>query len=338
MALNYDLTNTGPEVQERLDQVMPNTDSIAAEAAARQQADGELQAAIESEQSAREAADQTQAQATRAISLSLTAEVEARQQADGELQAAIESEESAREAADQAQTQAIAAEAEARQQADEELDSNLRQYTDQKVAGAFDGSIGRVWDVIGDIIGQDVSGIQMTVEPVAFQGVEAEVVIQASSEGAPGIFETLAFYANDVLIQEFEQVESARLTLTISQRTVLRCVARIAGQTYTKQQVINRLTAFYIGGGQTAGDVINDGCIRDIQDGMAGEYQVELAEGNRLIIAMDVTYQSEFSRADMNGFEIPFSSSIETIDGTEYFVLVSTYAYREGLYSIYINR
>jgi len=46
MAINYDLNNTGPEVQERLDQVMPNKTDIEKEVLDRQEADNALQEQI----------------------------------------------------------------------------------------------------------------------------------------------------------------------------------------------------------------------------------------------------------------------------------------------------
>jgi len=46
MAQNYDLQNTGPEVQERLDQVMPNKDNLAQEVQDRQDGDANLQEQI----------------------------------------------------------------------------------------------------------------------------------------------------------------------------------------------------------------------------------------------------------------------------------------------------
>lgn len=391
MATNYDLNNTGEEVQERLDQVFPNADDIAAEAQERAQADtvldnkisqeaatrsylvNQLRSEISAEAEAREQAIESlhtevtgeisdavaneaseRQQADESLSANITAEADAREQAieslhtevTGEISDAVSIETVAREQADSELrsalegdiTTAIEGEQEAREQSEEALSETLKSYTDQAVHGAFDGSIGRVWEVIGQIIGEDVQGINMEVEPTTFKGEEVELNISADSAGGTGIFERIAFYANDVLIHEYENVASVNLTTVVSGRTTIKCVARINGETYTKEQTVNRMTEFYIGGGAQASDVMTEECRRDIQEGMAGEYAVELAEGDSIVIVMDISYEQAFQRADMNGFEIPFDATYETIDDTEYYVLVSTNVYKEGIYSIFVNR
>jgi hypothetical protein len=70
---------------------------------------------------------------------------------------------------------------------------------------------------------------------------------------------------------------------------------------------------------------------------VSGRYNVTCAQGDHIYIVMDSGFRSSFSRADMNGFEIPFNETTETVDDKEYVVLESVNTYMAGTYEININ-
>ena len=153
MSVNYDLNNTGPEVQERLDQVFPNRDAISEEEAARQQRDNEIiaqmKAYTDSEQSRAEDAEQG-------------------------LQAAIDSEQSRAEGAERGLQGAISAE----QSRAEDAEQSLRDYTDVETARAQAierGLQGRI-DTLDVVVGEGGSVDGRISEAVASETQRATTV------------------------------------------------------------------------------------------------------------------------------------------------------------------
>ena len=204
---------------------------------------------------------------------------------------------------------------------------------------ALTGAINNILNKIGEIIGIDASGITMTVSPTFFTSADgAEITIIADSSQSIGNFEHISFYLNNELLAEYEDISSIELTATITQRTEIKCVAQIMGETYTNTQVVDRPVSFYMGGGDEPANIIDEDHSKDIQEGMEGLYEISLAEGDHLMIVMDTSYSSQFDRADMNGFEIPFVVTTLEHEGVTYKVYKTANTYKEGTYNIYINR
>lgn len=200
-------------------------------------------------------------------------------------------------------------------------------------------SIGELSSRINDVIGASFEGINMTVTPTHFSSLDgADIIIEASCSGDVDIFESIAFYANNELIAQYTNVDSVSTSTHITVDTEIKCVAQILGTQYVQTQMVDKVTSFYIGGGNDADEIIDDEHRVDIIDTIEGLYTVELAQNDHLLIVMDSTYASEFNRADMNGFEIPMSQSTVTYGSIEYTVYKSDNIYQSGEYDIYINR
>lgn len=217
---------------------------------------------------------------------------------------------------------------------------------DDKNAGvsqkALTGLFSGVYDLIEDITGVPMQGIDMTIDRNYYVGEEGEditITITPPAEGG-GYDHVKVLDGETVLLDEDNVTEVRTLSHHVSESTTICCVATILGVEYEAEQPISKITAFYIGGGETAADVMTEDCHRTIVGGsIDGEYEVEMGDGDYLFIVMDVAYRDLFHRADMNGFEIPMKAMTEvTIEGSTYVVGQSENQYNEGSYTIYINR
>lgn len=199
-----------------------------------------------------------------------------------------------------------------------------------------------VLEKMEDITGEQLHGIKMTVEPTYYSGEDGcELHITASLPVIGGVYDKITFYDGENVIEEFENwSEPIDITYTITDSTTIKCVAIIAGEEYTAEKHISKVTEFYIGGGTTVSDVMIEEYRKDIVDSLEGSYELTLENGDNIIIVMDSAYESLFSRADMNGFEIPFEKRtfIDENNGVTYTVYTSINQYAAGTYNIYINK
>jgi hypothetical protein len=74
-----------------------------------------------------------------------------------------------------------------------------------------------------------------------------------------------------------------------------------------------------------------------ITNGMRGAYDVDVTQGQHIIIVVGESLAGGFLRADLNSVEINFTESTVTVDGKNYKVFTSEEAYSAGTYNIDIN-
>lgn len=200
-------------------------------------------------------------------------------------------------------------------------------------------AINALWDKIGDITGETYGGFSMYVNPQYFYGEQCQVHIVVSPAGGRGPFEKLKIYANSEVVAEAENVETAlEYDLTIDRKTILTCEAQIMGETYTETRTIEKFSEFWAGAADEGeyADIMNNS--HRIQVNPANRYTVDIAfaDNQKLYIVLNKDY-GEILRADMNGFEIPMTKTVQTIDNVEYYVYESDNNYNEGTYNIDIN-
>lgn len=196
----------------------------------------------------------------------------------------------------------------------------------------------RVWSKIDEITGEHTTGISLVVSPEYFVGEDgAGIHVTASSQGTGGMFDIISLYLNGELLISQENVETLEYDFHINETSTLKCVAKILGIPYTEERNITHYHAFWLGGGSTASDVMIQAGLIPITNGMRGSYDVAFSQGDHIIIVVDSTLREGFRRADMNGFEIPFSETSQTISGKEYKVFTSLNTYNAGTYNIDIN-
>ena len=195
-----------------------------------------------------------------------------------------------------------------------------------------------VWDKIDEITGKDQDAIEMTVTPEYYIGEDGCTVnYSATSTGLSGIFEHIEFLVNGVKIDEADNVEELSGSTHINGTSVITCNAKVMGKVRTVEKTINNYSSFYLGAGTQYSDIMDVEHVINFDGTVSGRDDVTCAQGDRIYIVMDSGFRSSFSRADMNGFEIPFNESTETVDNKEYVVLESVNTYMAGTYEININ-
>jgi hypothetical protein len=196
----------------------------------------------------------------------------------------------------------------------------------------------RLWAKLEDLTGEMLQGISMIVTPEYYVGEDgASVHIQASTAEANGIFEHIAFYINGALITEADNVDFFEYDTEISETSVVKCVAKIMGIEYTREKIVTHYSSFWLGAGSTYQDIMNVEHVIPITNGMRGAYDVDVAQGDRIIIVVGDSLAEGFLRADMNSVEIQFTESTVVVDGNSYRVFTSENAYTAGTYNIDIN-
>ena len=196
----------------------------------------------------------------------------------------------------------------------------------------------KVWAKIDELSGEVSNDLEMTVTPEYYIGEDGCIVhFSADSEGLSGIFEHIKFLADGVVVAEADNVATFEGDITINDTTVIRCEAQVMGVLHVKEKTVNHFSSFYLGAGTQYSDVMDVEHLINIDGGVGGRYEVTCEEGDRIYIVMGEAFRPSFERADMNGFEIPFNESTETVDGKVYVVLESVNTYTAGTYEININ-
>ena len=198
-------------------------------------------------------------------------------------------------------------------------------------------AINKIWQKIENMNGEQLSGIKMVVTPDYFISENgADITIRANTVEANGIFETIKFYANDVLIAEAENVDTFEGNYHIDNPTVIKCVAKILGIEYTEQKYIEKYNELFIGAGTDYNDIINQEHSFKLNNGLRTTRDITCNDNDHIYIVVGKNL-SGYIRMDMNGFEIPATKIEVNINGTDYDVYTSVNTYLAGTYNIDIN-
>lgn len=103
---------------------------------------------------------------------------------------------------------------------------------------ALTEALNRVWNKINLITGESSTDINMIVTPTTFTGENCIIHIVAAGNDEYGPLEHIAFYINDSLVVEKDNVSFLEYETTINSTSTIKCVAKIMGVEYTKQQII----------------------------------------------------------------------------------------------------
>lgn len=199
-------------------------------------------------------------------------------------------------------------------------------------------AINKIWEVLENITGESLQGIDMTVTPSYFISESGcNVHINASTVTTNGIFEHIAFYVNGELIVEDENVDYLDFDTYIKETSVIKCVAKIMGIEYTRQEVVTHYNSFWLGAGTSYEDIMDVEHVIPITNGIRGSYDVNVEQGDHIIVIIGESLKEGFIRADINSVEIPFTESTVTVDGNNYKVFTSVNTYVEGTYNIDIE-
>lgn len=195
----------------------------------------------------------------------------------------------------------------------------------------------KLWQKIEDMTGEQIQGIQMAVTPEYFISEDGcQIHISANTVETNGVFEHIAFYINGELIAETDNTDLFEYETSITETSVIKCVAKIMGIEYTQQRIVTHYNSFWLGAGLVYTDIMDVDHIIPITNGMRGAYNIEVADGQRIIIIVGDSLKDGFLRADLNSVEIPFTETSVTVDGKGYRVYMSE-PWSAGSYNIDIN-
>ena len=195
-------------------------------------------------------------------------------------------------------------------------------------------AINDIWYKLEEITGETLVGINLTVTPEYYIGEEGcDVNIVAETVTENGIIEYIKVFVNDELVAEGEDEHEFEFDVHISDTSEIKCLAQVLGVVYERKVAITHYAPFWVGAGSNYSSVMTMGNIRNI----GGNYNIPFNGGQKLFIIMEDTVRDRFVRADMNGVEIQFTESTETIGEKTYTVLTSENTYQAGTYNIDIN-
>lgn len=195
-------------------------------------------------------------------------------------------------------------------------------------------AINDIWYKLEEITGETLVGINLTVTPEYYIGEEGcDVNIAAETVTENGIIEYIKVFVNDELIAEGEDEHEFEFDVHISDTSEIKCLAQVLGVVYERKVTITHYSPFWVGAGSTYSSVMTMANIRNI----GGNYNIPFTAGQNLIIVVEDILRDRFVRADMNGVEIQFTETTQTISGKTYKVLTSENTYQAGTYNIDIN-
>lgn len=191
-------------------------------------------------------------------------------------------------------------------------------------------AINAIWKKFEQITGEPAGGIGLTVTPEYFIS-EDDCTVHISALHSTGMFESVKFYVDDVLITEAKNVKEYHYDTQIDKTSEIKCVASILGIEYMDKKIVTKYFPFFIGSGQKWDDIVRHSNARPFDGSVKGEYDVRVEnEGDHIFIIIPASLKDQMVRADMNGFEIPF----EVTNSEKYIIYSSVNTYRKGVYGI----
>lgn len=195
-------------------------------------------------------------------------------------------------------------------------------------------AINDIWYKLEEITGETLVGINLTVSPEYYIGEEGcDVNIVAETVTENGIIEYIKVFVNDEPVAEDGGEHEFEFDVHISDTSEIKCLAQVLGVVYERKVTITHYTPFWVGAGSNYSSVMTMGNIRNI----GGNYNITFTAGQNLIIVVEDILRDKFVRADMNGVEIQFTETTQTIGEKTYKVLTSENPYQAGTYNIDIN-
>ena len=200
----------------------------------------------------------------------------------------------------------------------------------------------KLWLKIGDMTGEDVTdgvySLRLSVVPRYYLGENGcKLNIIAATEGLDTVFEHIEFYVNNKLILSREDTDYVEYEYEINKTSTIKCVATILGETYIQKRTVTHYSSFWIGAGNSYNNIMKYKNLVSLDNGWRIAHDVNVDEGQHIIIILGESLREGFIRADINGIEIEFDEERVAINGDYYAVFTSKNTYSTGIYNIDIN-
>ena len=206
--------------------------------------------------------------------------------------------------------------------------SDLMGVTQKALTETMNG----LYELIFDALGIEVGDVQITISPDAFFKNEAAVVNIAATANY-GLFDFVKVYFDGEKVLEETSIKTFSENLTINKTTTIKVEAQVLGKLYTYEKTVTMSSDFFIGAGATYEDVYNPQYSRPYDGDPTGQYQVEVEEGQRIVIILPTADVSKIEQIEMNDFNIPMDTTTFGI----YTAYTSLNTYQAGTYTIDIN-
>ena len=193
-------------------------------------------------------------------------------------------------------------------------------------------TINSLYQLIFDALGIEVGDVQIDITPDSFFSNEAAVV-NISATVDYGLFDFVKVYFDGEKVFEETSINTFSKDLTISGTTTIKVEAQVLGKLYTYEKVVTMASDFFIGAGAIYEDVYNPQYTRPYNGDPTGQYTIEVAERQRIIIILPTADVSKIEQIEMNDFNIPMDTTTFGI----YTAYTSLNTYKAGTYTIDIN-
>ena len=196
-----------------------------------------------------------------------------------------------------------------------------------------------VYHLLEEALGRTLLGFTWQVTPTYIYGEWPTAVhITALPNNPEEVFEHIKLTVGGEVVDEVENmVPSYSFDIDLQQTTSIRLDAQLLGTAYYRAVDVHHYDSFWMGAGTAYADLMDESHAINFSQGSRFAKDVVAADGDHIFIIMGDTWVPGFIRADMDGVEIPFTSSDVTIDGHTYKVLVSDNTYSAGTYNVDIN-
>ena len=206
--------------------------------------------------------------------------------------------------------------------------SEVMGVTQKALTETLDG----LYKLIFDALGIEVGDVQISITPDSFLSNEAGVV-NIAAVADYGLFDFVKVYFNGEKVIEETSVATFSEDRTIGGTTTIRVEAQVLGRLYTYEKTVTMASDLFIGAGATYQDVYDPQYARPYDGDPTGQYTVEVAEGEHIIIILPTVDVSKIEQIEMNDFNIPMDTTTFGI----YTAYTSLNVYQAGTYTIDIN-
>lgn len=191
-----------------------------------------------------------------------------------------------------------------------------------------------LYTILENITGQSMITVTTTISPDAFskkEGATCSINVVTSF----ALIDSVKVYLNGSTTPIIEEtgIESFARTIPLTDTTDIRVVTTVLGREYVTTKHILAMTDFFVGAGANYSEVMVPAWNRPYDGNPQGQYNVTVAEGQRIIIVLPTEDASKIEQIEMNDFNIPMDVSIY---GT-YTIYTSLNTYQAGNYTIDIN-
>lgn len=192
-----------------------------------------------------------------------------------------------------------------------------------------------ILEELSEVTGKEYRTFTLTVSPLLTYTEESvEITVTADCTGSITNFDAVQIFIDDVLMSESSDIYEYTMKYSIDKSVTVKVIGTVAGKEITKTQDVSVQVPFFMGSGSVYTDIMNEECRKELEGTLEGDYDVTVSsDGDYIFIIIPISTKEQFRRADMNGYEIPLTST----EYQEYVVYESSNTYKAGTYNVDIN-